>query len=97
MDQGTLDRPGVRAFELDAWVYELSLRGRRQRPLMWVIPLALYLLSFIFAFARATPSWVHRAMVLGLPLALCLQLASEGTLGLGNLVATHLATHGQRA
>jgi hypothetical protein len=61
-------------------------------PLMWIAPLALYLLSFILAFARATPAWVHRAMVLGLPLALGLQLASEGTTDLGKVVATHLTT-----
>jgi hypothetical protein len=61
-------------------------------PLMWIALLALYLLSFIFAFARATPAWVHRAMIMALPLALCLQLATEGTNGLGTLVATHLTT-----
>jgi hypothetical protein len=61
-------------------------------PLMWIAPLALYLLSFICAFARATPAWVHRAMILALPIALGVQLASEGTVGLGTAVATHLAT-----
>jgi hypothetical protein len=61
-------------------------------PLMWIAPLAVYLLSFIFAFARATPAWVHRAMVLALPVALGVQLASKGTVGLGTTVATHLAT-----
>jgi hypothetical protein len=61
-------------------------------PLMWIAPLALYLLSFIFAFSRATPAWVHRAMILGLPLALCLQLAGEGTMGLGKIVAIHWTT-----
>jgi hypothetical protein len=61
-------------------------------PLLWIGPLALYLLSFIFAFARATPAWVHRAMVLALPVALGLQLASEGTIHLGTIVATHLTT-----
>src|SRR5262249_27176812 len=61
-------------------------------PLMWIAPLAVYLLSFIFAFARATPTWVHRAVVLALPVALCVQLASEGTAGLGTTVAIHLTT-----
>jgi hypothetical protein len=61
-------------------------------PLLWIAPLALYLLSFIFAFARATPAWVHRAMVIALPLALGVQLASEGTTGLGTIVAIHLTT-----
>jgi hypothetical protein len=61
-------------------------------PLLWIGPLALYLLSFIFAFARATPVWVHRAMVLALPVALGLQLACEGTLHLGTIMVTHLAT-----
>jgi hypothetical protein len=61
-------------------------------PLMWIAPLSVYLLSFIFAFARATPGWVQRAMVLALPLALCVQLATEGSVGLGATVAIHLTT-----
>jgi hypothetical protein len=61
-------------------------------PLMWIVPLALYLLSFIFAFARGTPAWVHRVMVLALPVALGLQLANEGTLLLGTIVLRHLTT-----
>jgi uncharacterized membrane protein (UPF0136 family) len=36
-------------------------------PLLWVAPLALYLLSFILVFARV-PAWVHKSMVLVLPL-----------------------------
>ncbi len=40
-------------------------------PLLWVIPLALYLLSFILVFARWPPA-VHRAMVILLPLVLLL-------------------------
>src|SRR6185437_4027586 len=36
-------------------------------PLLWVAPLALYLLSFILVFARV-PAWVHKAMVLAMPL-----------------------------
>jgi hypothetical protein len=61
-------------------------------PLMWIAPLALYLLSFIFAFARATPAWVHRAMILALPLALVCQLASQETFRLGTMLAAHLTT-----
>src|SRR5262249_49494018 len=61
-------------------------------PLMWIAPLAVYLLSFILTFARATPAWVHRAMVMALPVALCVQLANEGTVGLATTVATHLTT-----
>src|SRR5262249_11430498 len=38
-------------------------------PLLWVIPLALYLLSFIFVFAR-WPRIVHRTLVTVLPLVL---------------------------
>jgi hypothetical protein len=59
---------------------------------MWIVPLAVYLLSFIFAFARATPAWVHRAMILALPVALFVQLASGGTVGLGTTMAIHLTT-----
>jgi spermidine synthase len=36
-------------------------------PLLWVTPLALYLLTFILVFSRL-PAWVHKAMVLILPL-----------------------------
>jgi hypothetical protein len=36
-------------------------------PMLWVAPLALYLLSFIIVFSRV-PSWVHKAMVLIMPL-----------------------------
>jgi hypothetical protein len=60
-------------------------------PLLWIVPLALYLLSFIFAFARGTPPWVHRAMVLAFPVALCLQLTDNGT-DLGTMVIRHLTT-----
>ncbi len=38
-------------------------------PLFWIIPLSLYLLSFIIVFARV-PALVHRAMVLLLPLSI---------------------------
>src|SRR5207248_3332649 len=37
-------------------------------PLLWVIPLTLYLLSFILAFSRL-PRLVHQIMVLLLPVA----------------------------
>jgi hypothetical protein len=36
-------------------------------PLLWVAPLALYLLSFIIVFSRV-PTWVHKGMVLVMPL-----------------------------
>ncbi|MDF0644951.1 MAG: fused MFS/spermidine synthase [Nitrospira sp.] len=38
-------------------------------PLLWVLPLALYLLSFILVFAK-WPPLAHRAMVLALPVVL---------------------------
>jgi spermidine synthase len=60
-------------------------------PLMWIAPLALYLLSFIFAFARSTPTWVHRAMVVALPFLLLYQVATSAPMSLGT-VATHFAT-----
>lgn len=40
-------------------------------PLLWVVPLALYLLSFIIVFAKWSAA-NHRAMVIGLPLVLLL-------------------------
>src|SRR5205823_6749761 len=42
-------------------------------PLIWVIPLALYLLSFILVFARL-PGWVHQVVILVLPVVILLQL-----------------------
>src|SRR5207244_4038659 len=38
-------------------------------PLLWVIPLSLYLLSFILVFAK-WPLWVHKILILILPLLL---------------------------
>src|SRR5262249_49845836 len=38
-------------------------------PLLWIIPLALYLLSFILVFAKWPPA-VHRMVVLAMPLVL---------------------------
>src|SRR5205807_4631592 len=35
-------------------------------PLLWVLPLGLYLLSFILVFSRL-PAWVHRLMLVLLP------------------------------
>ncbi len=43
-------------------------------PLLWVIPLTLYLFSFIIAFANP-PSWVHRGCALALPAAIVATLA----------------------
>jgi SAM-dependent methyltransferase len=40
-------------------------------PLLWVLPLALYLLSFILVFSKL-PALVHRFMVLALPVLLLL-------------------------
>jgi hypothetical protein len=40
-------------------------------PLLWVLPLALYLLSFIIVFSKVPPG-VHKAFVLALPLVLLL-------------------------
>jgi hypothetical protein len=40
-------------------------------PLLWVLPLALYLLSFILVFSSLT-AWVHRLAVLALPVLLLL-------------------------
>jgi SAM-dependent methyltransferase len=37
-------------------------------PFMWIVPLALYLLSFILVFAQP-PAWVHRSAVWLLPVA----------------------------
>lgn len=66
-------------------------------PLMWVAPLALYLLTFILVFARL-PGAVHRLMTLLLPVAILTQAYFVLTEHAGSrysmtwLVELHLAT-----
>ncbi|MBI4001260.1 MAG: fused MFS/spermidine synthase [Nitrospira defluvii] len=64
-------------------------------PLLWVIPLALYLLSFILVFAK-WPSVVHRAMVVIMPLAILLivlsLMPSGVTVRFWIIILLHLAT-----
>jgi len=63
-------------------------------PMLWVVPLALYLLSFILVFARL-PGMVHRLMIWALPAAVVWQtyLADSGSLRtLESLAPAHLAT-----
>ena len=65
-------------------------------PLLWVIPLALYLLSFILVFSRL-PAWVHKSMfLLMLPLVLLLLFLTMSELArllsIGWSVGLHLAT-----
>jgi spermidine synthase len=43
-------------------------------PLLWILPLALYLLSFILVFSKI-PGWVYQTALLGLPLIACLILS----------------------
>jgi hypothetical protein len=42
-------------------------------PLLWVLPLSLYLLSFILVFSRL-PGWVHKGLILIMPLMVLLLL-----------------------
>ncbi len=64
-------------------------------PLLWVIPLALYLLSFILVFAK-WPSVVHRAMIVIMPLAILLivlsLMPSGVTVRFWIIILLHLAT-----
>jgi hypothetical protein len=62
-------------------------------PLIWVIPLALYLLSFILVFSRLWPNILHQAMVLYLPVMILVLLAVpyfNFHLRIGQLIALHL-------
>lgn len=62
-------------------------------PLLWIIPLALYLLTFIVAFARppgAQPLFLARWMPLVLVIIAC-TLVTEATTPLGLLLFVHLA------
>jgi len=75
-------------------------------PLLWVIPLALYLLSFIIVFAK-WPAANHRVMVLALPLVLLLLVFDamppapslpqwlELLLPLAGLAAVAMVCHGE--
>ena len=76
-------------------------------PLFWVIPLSLYLLSFIIVFARV-PARVHRIMVLLLPISIAaLIFASFSDIGipkwvififhLGNFLFYCMVCHGEIA
>ncbi|GIW82201.1 MAG: hypothetical protein KatS3mg105_4008 [Gemmatales bacterium] len=63
-------------------------------PLIWVIPLALYLLSFILVFARL-PVAVHNFMILTLPVLVLLQMfmtLSETNGPLTMIICLHLLT-----
>jgi SAM-dependent methyltransferase len=59
-------------------------------PLLWVIPLGIYLLSFILVFSRLPPI-VHRAMVLILPLVVLMLLFLE----LSNIKINFVPTWGR--
>ncbi len=63
-------------------------------PLLWVLPLALYLLSFILVFARL-PRAVHRAMVAALPvvvlvLVFVMRATFTETVGVVGVLLVHL-------
>ena len=63
-------------------------------PLFWVIPLALYLLSFIIVFARV-PAMVHRMMVLLMPVSIGLLVFvnfSDIAIPKGAMFGVHLLT-----
>jgi hypothetical protein len=63
-------------------------------PLLWVLPLGLYLFSFILAFS-ALPILLHRVMLILLPSAVVvLLLGSLGHISMGSrqLMGVHLAT-----
>ncbi|MHC1765015.1 MAG: spermidine synthase [Verrucomicrobiia bacterium] len=76
-------------------------------PLLWVVPLATYLLTFVLVFARRGERswrWTPRALPIG-ALALAYMLLSEGTEPVWAIVLLHLAVfflaamvcHGQLA
>ncbi len=65
-------------------------------PLLWVVPLALYLVSFIIVFARRPPTFLRRLAALkpAAILALAIVMAASPRLGLGwrAVLPLHLAT-----
>ena len=46
-------------------------------PLLWVIPLALYLITFIIVFSKLTPAWVHLTATLLSPVLILLVLFTK--------------------
>jgi hypothetical protein len=63
-------------------------------PLLWIVPLALYLLTFILVFA-GKPILPHRAMVRGLPivlLPLAIVICAQATQPIWMLITLHLMT-----
>src|SRR5262245_25250864 len=62
-------------------------------PLLWVLPLGLYLLSFILVFSRL-PDFVHKIMVVALPLLVLLQIfimmSKLGKLPMWGQIGIHL-------
>jgi hypothetical protein len=59
-------------------------------PLLWIVPLAIYLLTFILVFARL-PVLLHRAMIVVLPIGLVLLALSRLLpLDIGELIELHL-------
>jgi hypothetical protein len=41
-------------------------------PLLWIVPLSLYLITFIIVFAKSTPAWVHLSATLITPVLILL-------------------------
>jgi spermidine synthase len=68
-------------------------------PLIWVVPLALYLLSFVLVFSRLPP-WIPRVFAVALPLLVLVQIyhlftshwGESGHYSMGRMAAIHLAT-----
>lgn len=63
-------------------------------PLLWIAPLALYLVSFILVFARRPPiprAWMVRLLALGAAMSI-LTLLAEATSPAALLIPMHLAT-----
>ncbi len=63
-------------------------------PLLWIIPLTLYLITFIIVFSKV-PSWVHLAMTLLMPVAVLLiafVMTSHVTVKSIYAVGLHMAT-----
>lgn len=63
-------------------------------PLLWIAPLALYLLSMVLAFGRL-PDWARKTVTLATPLAIAAEVyfvLSKPAFSLGVQIAAHLST-----
>ena len=59
------------------FLFSSSKAARPAVAALWIIPLTLYLLTFIIVFAKSTPPWVHVVATLVTPVLVLLVLFTK--------------------